>query len=397
MSSETQVLPEPPLSFESFFADLVVVPIEELPSDERACHICTEPYWKSTIGFTAINVSSEVPVRLACGHVFVKDCIANWLTRGTTCPFCRRQVFEPCNPPRAQWTRRMSYRHSPSPGDRAHSVASSLDEASEEDPEATEASLNLAARGTTVQRLVQLLPLRRGPEHTTVLRVIARLERRGLEGVAARPHNRNNLRYIEPSTTGQDAERAVPGPRIRISSLIRDSHDDLGVAETQTAAVPRPRETWSTERVRAAERMIQMIAAHQQGIAESRPIERPREVHESGPMQGIAAARSASRAVAPPRRPRTFGDIASMRASTTVAAVAAQNNQIVPVVTPRTRTSVALLGRSRRVMRDRESHNVSTRASSRMVSSRGPAANPRIVGRPLTRSISRGNDLNLGF
>lgn len=312
MASETQVLPKQLLNFESFVADLVVVPIQDIPSDERACHICTEPY-QSTIGFTAINVSSENPVRLACGHVFGKDCIAIWLARSATCPLCRRQLFKP---PWVRQIRLMSHDPNSSPEDRARSVASPLEEDSGGDSEATEGSLNLVARGTTVRRL------------------------------------------------------------------------------------PRPRDTWSTEwqgPVHAAERMVRVISAQQQETAELRPIERPREEHGSGPTQGVAAARSGSRAVAPPRQPRTFADIDSLRASIDAATAVAQSPRVVPVETPRTRTSVALLGRSGRGTRDSESHDVSTRASSRVVSSRRPAAHPRLLGRPLTRSMSRGNDLSPGL
>jgi len=146
-----------------------------------------------------------------------------------------------------------------------------------------------------------------------------------------------------------------------------------------------------------------MEAAPEQETIEPRAVERSQDEQESGPPQGIAGARSTSRAATLVRRPRTFGDFTSTRASPIVATVAAQSNQIVPVATPRTRTSVALIRQSRRVMRDSESRNVSTRASSEIMrraaqgSSSGPATNPRIVGRSLTRSMSRGNDLEPGL
>jgi len=390
MASEIQVLPAPPLSSESFVASLPVVPIQELPSDERACIICTVPYRKSTVGFTAINVPSENSVRLTCGHVFGKDCIATWLALETTCPLCRRQFFERNTPQGSM--RRSWHDHMLDPRDLVSNAVLSPD----------------AARGTTVRRPVERRPMPRLPDETTRLRPRVWIRRPAATRMllAARAQNRNDSRAIEPSATGQEAERAVPRPRRRISSLLRDFQADPGVAETQTAAVPRQREAWSTERqgpVRGAERMVQIIAAPEQETIEPRPVERSQDEQESGPPQGIAAASSTSTAAALVRRPRTFGDFASTRASPNVATVAAQSNRIVPVATPRTRTSVALIRQSRRVMRDSESRNVSTRASSRIMrraaqgSSSGPATNPRIAGRPLTRSMSRGSDLEPGL
>jgi hypothetical protein len=387
MASETQVLPEPPLSFKSFIASLPVVPIQELSTNERVCNICTSPYRESTVGFTAINVSSENPVRLACGHIFGKHCIATWLAKGTTCPLCRRQFFEQYTPQGSM--RRSWHDHMPDPTDRVRNTVFPLD----------------AARGTTVRRLVGRRPMPRLPDETTRLRPRVWIRRPAATRMllAARAQIRNDSTAIEPSATGQEAEREVPRPRRRISSLFRGSQVGPGVAETQTAAVPRQREAWSTERqgpVHGAERME---AAPEQETIEPRPVERSQYEQESGPPHGIAGARSTSRAAALVRRPRTFGDFASMRASPNVATVAAQSNQIVPVATPRTRTSVALIRQSRRVTTDSESRNVSTRASSRIMrraaqgSSSGPATNPRIVGRPLTRSMSRGSDLEPGL
>lgn len=405
MAAEIPVLPELPLSSETFVASLPVVLIQELPYDERVCNICTLPYRVSTVGFTAINVSSENAVRLACGHVFGQQCITTWLAIGTTCPFCRRQLFERYISQDSM--RRSWHDHTHDPLDLLRNAISSLD----------------PARSTIVRRPVEetiILRVRerlRRPaltDETIISSVRERLRRpsmtRRLEALAARAYDRNDSRVFEPSATEQEIERAVQGPQRSnvIPSMPREFQDRRGAASTQTAAVTPPRERWSSElQIPAyeAERTVQMTAAPRQERVEARSIERPREEQGSGPTQGIAAARGTSRAAAPLRRPRTEAefDVTSARVSPTIAAVAAQENRIVPVATSRTKTSVALIGRSRRVTRDSESHNISTRASSRTVrlaaqgSSRGPAANPRVVGRPFTRSMSRGIDLNPGL
>jgi len=152
MASEIQVLPAPPLSSESFVASLPVVPIQELPFDERACIICTVPYRKSTVGFTAINVPSENSVRLTCGHVFGKHCIATWLALETTCPLCRRQFFVRDT---SQGSMRRSWHdHMLDPTDLVHNAVVPPD----------------AARGTTVRRPVERRPMPRSSDETTRLR-----------------------------------------------------------------------------------------------------------------------------------------------------------------------------------------------------------------------------------
>lgn len=80
--------------------ELQPINIEDLGSDDRKCHICTEDF---TAGFHGA-------VRLPCGHFFGKPCIEQWLRPygvailssqneelqygANTCPMCR-QVFFP--------------------------------------------------------------------------------------------------------------------------------------------------------------------------------------------------------------------------------------------------------------------------------------------------------------
>ena len=40
----------------------------------------------------ALSAAGGRPVRLACGHIFCEDCVAEWMQRERTCPLCRSIV-----------------------------------------------------------------------------------------------------------------------------------------------------------------------------------------------------------------------------------------------------------------------------------------------------------------
>lgn len=89
---------QPRQATETFVAGLPVVPIQDVPQDDRECRICFSPYGSDTGGFKPINVEPEDVVRLACGHIFGRICLLRWLALSPTCPVCRNHCF-PGNPP----------------------------------------------------------------------------------------------------------------------------------------------------------------------------------------------------------------------------------------------------------------------------------------------------------
>ena len=73
-----------------FLQNLPIVVVEELPEDEKHCHICHDPYLQAE--------EAEEPVRLPCGHHFGQVCINRWLSPDdadpkSTCPICRMSFF----------------------------------------------------------------------------------------------------------------------------------------------------------------------------------------------------------------------------------------------------------------------------------------------------------------
>ncbi|KAF2489252.1 hypothetical protein BU16DRAFT_598135 [Lophium mytilinum] len=78
---------------------------------EDACDICDHVYYtKNEHG------DLEIPVRLACGHIFGKDCISEWLRERNTCPY--RDVLPPNQPRTCSKCRRWDRRR----GERSHTV-----------------------------------------------------------------------------------------------------------------------------------------------------------------------------------------------------------------------------------------------------------------------------------
>ncbi|CAD6588189.1 MAG: hypothetical protein ASARMPRED_003426 [Alectoria sarmentosa] len=69
-----------------FVDELADISLSDIPKDSRSCNICMDPYGSTE--------NPENPVRLPCGHVIGRSCIARWLTTSNSCPLCRRVLFE---------------------------------------------------------------------------------------------------------------------------------------------------------------------------------------------------------------------------------------------------------------------------------------------------------------
>ncbi|CAF9931635.1 MAG: E3 ubiquitin-protein ligase hrd1 [Alectoria fallacina] len=69
-----------------FVDKLPDISLSDIPKDSRSCNICMDPYGSTE--------NPENPVRLPCGHVIGRSCIARWLTTNNSCPLCRRVLFE---------------------------------------------------------------------------------------------------------------------------------------------------------------------------------------------------------------------------------------------------------------------------------------------------------------
>lgn len=74
----------PPTREDFLSTGLAPVAVDAIPSSDRTCAICLEPY-----------ATAHSPVRLPCTHILGLPCIATWLAQpGTnTCPFDRRALF----------------------------------------------------------------------------------------------------------------------------------------------------------------------------------------------------------------------------------------------------------------------------------------------------------------
>lgn len=69
-----------------FVDELPDIKLSDIPKDSRSCNICMDPYGSTE--------NPENPVRLPCGHVIGRSCIARWLTTSNSCPLCRQILFE---------------------------------------------------------------------------------------------------------------------------------------------------------------------------------------------------------------------------------------------------------------------------------------------------------------
>ncbi|ORY03647.1 hypothetical protein BCR34DRAFT_605140 [Clohesyomyces aquaticus] len=58
---------------------------------EPHCGICYYTYNSSRCSWE--DPSPEIPVKLACGHIFGVRCISRWTAANSTCPFCRYELF----------------------------------------------------------------------------------------------------------------------------------------------------------------------------------------------------------------------------------------------------------------------------------------------------------------
>ncbi len=65
---------------------LPAINLEDLPDDSHACDICMEAFESTD--------EPEQPVKLQCGHIMGRNCIAKWLESSNTCPLCRRVLVD---------------------------------------------------------------------------------------------------------------------------------------------------------------------------------------------------------------------------------------------------------------------------------------------------------------
>ena len=73
----------------SYVESLPRVSPQEL-GDDADCHICLLQYH----GRTTDTEPLEEPVRLPCSHILGSSCLWHWLIKSTTCPTCRRNLFQ---------------------------------------------------------------------------------------------------------------------------------------------------------------------------------------------------------------------------------------------------------------------------------------------------------------
>ncbi|KAG7007237.1 hypothetical protein G7Y79_00011g031350 [Physcia stellaris] len=60
---------------------------------ETECSICKVLYLGFTNTQPCLDETKEMPVRLACGHIFGQLCITEWLDKHSSCPTCRHEVL----------------------------------------------------------------------------------------------------------------------------------------------------------------------------------------------------------------------------------------------------------------------------------------------------------------
>ena len=68
------------------------VATRHLPAEETSCSVCFQSFITGA-DHVSIGDPSEDAIRLACGHIFGRLCIARWVGDGnSTCPTCRSHV-----------------------------------------------------------------------------------------------------------------------------------------------------------------------------------------------------------------------------------------------------------------------------------------------------------------
>lgn len=66
------------------------IKISRLSGEDHRCPICTVSYVSDS---SQGGDEAEAAVRLPCSHVIGSKCLAVWLQKGYTCPFCRNELY----------------------------------------------------------------------------------------------------------------------------------------------------------------------------------------------------------------------------------------------------------------------------------------------------------------
>ena len=72
---------------------LIHIQESAIDPEEQDCAICSIMYQCFTSTPLLTDETQEVPVKLMCGHVFGRDCIARWLHENDSCPKCRAHIL----------------------------------------------------------------------------------------------------------------------------------------------------------------------------------------------------------------------------------------------------------------------------------------------------------------